>query len=72
MGKTTAELCKIAMEGGSIKIDASKKTTAELCKIAEELYPEAKLILTNASEKTTAELCKIASSSLPGSVIFEL
>lgn len=60
------------MEGGSIKIDASKKTTAELCKIAEELYPEAKLILTNASGKTTAELCKIASSALPGSVIFEL
>ena len=48
------------------------KTTAELCKIAEELYPEAKLILTNASEKTTAELCKIASSASPGSVIFEL
>ena len=39
MGKTTAELCKIAMEGGSIKIDASKKTTAELCKIASSSLP---------------------------------
>lgn len=72
MGKTTDQLCRIAGAGGSIKIDATTKTTDQLCRIAGELYPEAKLILTNASEKTTADLCKIASSASPGSVIFEL
>ncbi len=68
--KSTTDLKGIAMAGGGLSIDASKKSTTDLKGIAMLLKPEATLILKNCQGKSTTDLKGIA-MVCTGKIIFD-
>ena len=66
---TTDELGRLAREGASLDLDASRYGASELASLARELQPGGLLVLRGAARFTVADLAMVVRSGPPGSVV---